>query len=276
MELKINVFGDYQERHSKPTKFTYTYNEPLTDHNAVLYVDQEVLNFNAAPEGVKTIVRVCENKHFWNQQAVVDFVLANHERFDLILTWEEDLMKLPNAMFCPLSDLTQFNTLPQELPKDAIQVYKKTRLVSAISSIKQMVPGHTTRLQLISSIKGKVDLFGRGIREIPTKLDGLKDYMFSVAIENGVNTNYFTEKLTDCFLTGTIPIYYGCPNIKDFFYHEGIITFSTIQELNSIIDNLTPELYYSKLEAAITNFKLCTNYPKDNDSMYDLYYKKLI
>jgi hypothetical protein len=26
-----------------------------------------------------------------------------------------------------------------------------------------------------------------------------------------------TEKITDCFLTGTIPIYLGCPNIQDVY-----------------------------------------------------------
>ena len=51
---------------------------------------------------------------------------------------------------------------------------------------------------------------GRGDMELKEKEDGLCDYMFSVAIEN--SNQYFSEKLLDCFLTGTIPIYYATPS----------------------------------------------------------------
>jgi hypothetical protein len=100
--------------------------------------------------------------------------------------------------------------------------------------------------------------------------------MFSIAIENAVNTNYFTEKIVDCFLTGTIPIYYGCPNIEQFFNSDGIITFTTQEELDEILNTLTPELYQSKLESVRDNFERCSNYPSDNDSMLRLYYKDLL
>ena len=36
--------------------------------------------------------------------------------------------------------------------------------------------------------------------------------MFSVCIENDVYDTYFTEKILDCFATGTIPIYKGTKN----------------------------------------------------------------
>ena len=50
-----------------------------------------------------------------------------------------------------------------------------------------------------------------------SKWDGLEKYKYSIAIENSYKKNYFTEKFTDCILAKTIPIYYGCPNISDFF-----------------------------------------------------------
>ncbi len=276
--LQVNVHGDYLERHTHPTLFSYCYSRSYGEFDIFYVQDEKIIEFIygviEAPKGVKIVARVCENRNFFNQLNVVEAVLAFPNRFDLILTWDEELLKLPNAKFCPLSDTTQFNTLPNELPEDAFQIYDKSKLVSAISSTKSMVPGHTTRLQFIDSIKEKVDLFGRGIREIPSKLDGLKDYMFSVAIENAVDTNYFTEKLVDCLITGTIPVYYGCPNIGDFFDLNGIITFSSMEELHQVLDSLTPELYQSKLESVKKNFELAFNYPTDNDSMYKLYYKQ--
>jgi len=52
------------------------------------------------------------------------------------------------------------------------------------------------------------------------------DTMFHVAVENVRQANYFTEKLIDCFLTRTVPVYWGCPNIGDFFDLAGIIIVS--------------------------------------------------
>jgi hypothetical protein len=77
-------------------------------------------------------------------------------------------------------------------------------------------------------------------------------------------------------LTGTIPLYYGCPNVGDFFDMNGIIIFESIEELHLILNSLTLELYESKLESVRGNFKRVFNYPTDTNSMFNLYYKNLI
>jgi hypothetical protein len=46
---------------------------------------------------------------------------------------------------------------------------------------------------------------------------------FHIAIESLSVENYFSEKLIDAFITKTVPIYYGCPNIGDFFDTRGMI-----------------------------------------------------
>ena len=51
----------------------------------------------------------------------------------------------------------------------------------------------------------------------------LFDAMFSLAVENVAQDDYFTEKLLDCFLTRTVPIYWGCPNAAAYFDPEGIV-----------------------------------------------------
>lgn len=45
---------------------------------------------------------------------------------------------------------------------------------------------------------------------IPNKQDALLDY-------------YFTEKINDCFLCYTIPLYYGCTNVDKFFPPQSYI-----------------------------------------------------
>ena len=54
----------------------------------------------------------------------------------------------------------------------------------------------------------------------------------------------------------TIPIYWGCPNIGDYFNTEGIITFENEQELESILDSLTPETFFQKKDAILDNYKI--------------------
>lgn len=63
-------------------------------------------------------------------------------------------------------------------------------------------------------IKGPVD----------SKSSALTDYTYSICIENCRERNYVSEKIVDCFLTGTTPIYLGCPNIEEIYdrqsYHH--------------------------------------------------------
>jgi hypothetical protein len=48
--------------------------------------------------------------------------------------------------------------------------------------------------------------------------------MFSVAIENDNSDTYFTEKLTDCFVMGTVPVYYGSRKVVEkYFDPTGVI-----------------------------------------------------
>ena len=65
--------------------------------------------------------------------------------------------------------------------------------------------------------KDKIDFFGFGIKDLKNKKDAIDPYLFSIAIENSKHDNYWTEKIADVFLGNTMPIYYGCNNIYDFF-----------------------------------------------------------
>lgn len=97
----------------------------------------------------------------------------------------------------------------------------KTKLISVISSNIAVTPQHRARLQFAQQLKAhygdKIDFYGRGFVTMDDKLDALKDYRFHVVLENSSYDHYFSEKLTDCILSGTYPIYYGCPNLEEYF-----------------------------------------------------------
>ena len=45
------------------------------------------------------------------------------------------------------------------------------------------------------------------------KADSVAPFAVHVAIENVRRAGYFTEKLLDCFLLRTVPVYWGCPEL---------------------------------------------------------------
>ena len=119
--------------------------------------------------------------------------------------------------------------------------------------------------------QNKVDVFGRGYKIVEKKEEGLNDYMFSVAIENHKYDTYFTEKIMDCFATGTIPIYYGTDKISEFFNPDGIIRF---EDFN--INDLSEELYHSKMDAIKDNFNRVKQFEIPEDIIYKKYLEKII
>ena len=91
------------------------------------------------------------------------------------------------------------------------------------------------------------------------------DFQFSIVIENSQQENYFTEKIIDCLITKTIPIYWGCPNISDFFDTTGWLFFDSFEILLQQIQNLD-ETYYEKFINIINkNYQLALK----NKNFYD-------
>jgi hypothetical protein len=90
--------------------------------------------------------------------------------------------------------------------------------------------------------------------------------MYHIAIENEFLKNWFTEKIVDCFLTRTIPIYIGCENIGEYFNMDGIICAKNVDEVIAICNGLTPEYYNQRLAAIEDNFNRSLKY-KDFNKM---------
>ncbi len=42
-------------------------------------------------------------------------------------------------------------------------------------------------------------------------------------MENSIQKNYWTEKIADSFLSWSIPLYWGCPNLTDYFPEKSFI-----------------------------------------------------
>ena len=192
---------------------------------------------------------------------MVESIIENREEienaYEYIFTHDQRLLSLGDKYkWCPAQGFWI---------KDP-KVYEKSKMISMIASNKNMCEGHRLRLEWVDRIGDQLDLYGRGFKEIADKEEGLCDYMFSVAIENGQYETYFTEKLLDCFATGTIPVYLGAPDIGEHFNKDGII------DLTDEFD-VSEEIYYSKMDAIKDNLERAKQMEILEDYIYLRYLK---
>lgn len=122
----------------------------------------------------------------------------------------------------------------------ANQLIKKSKKLSVVCSDLTWLPGHKSRFafvnKLIGHFKDKIDVYGRGFNFVNDKYDALAPYKYSVAIENTSAHGYFTEKIADCYLTDTMPLYYGCPNIANYFDLNSFLSLDLSDFKKSIAD----------------------------------------
>ena len=155
-------------------------------------------------------------------------------------------------------------------------VHSKTKNVSMIYSGKQYMTGHKLRHQIANSVEG-IDLYGNGSpRPIRFKEEALLDYRFSIVIENSKTDNYFTEKLIDCFMVGTVPIYWGAPNIDKYFDTRGMIIVNSLEEVKEAVGKLNENEYINRIEFVRSNLETAREYDVTEDWMYRNILKNLI
>ena len=136
---------------------------------------------------------------------------------------------------------------------------EKTAPLSAVCSARRSMLGHRRRLRCLRLLQrrfpGRIDWYGRKIRFIADKWDGLAPYRFSLAIENCREPDYWTEKIADCFLARTVPLYDGAPNIADYFPAESILRIDTEdpESVAAVVARVLaePEALYARMEPAL-------------------------
>lgn len=136
--------------------------------------------------------------------------------FDLVFSHNEAFL---NELPISCGQYYPFGT--SLIPPHQRGMHSKSKLVSILASARAHAPGHELRHAIVRELGRRpagldvggpvLDAFGQAFdgQVVANKADTLVQYMFSFAIENSQVEGYFTEKLIDCFLTGTIPIYWG-------------------------------------------------------------------
>lgn len=76
-----------------------------------------------------------------------------------------------------------------------------------------------------------------------SKAATLGQYRFAICFENMILKGWITEKMFDCFFAGTVPVYWGAPDIEAYVPAECFIdmrTFAGYEELRRYLQSLGP------------------------------------
>lgn len=259
----------------QPALFEWTDSEEEATVETVVHVDDGIVNALKEPPsdgrrriawltGAPAMVRhlgigAVIEEHFDDLIAIFDVVLSCDRRL---------CERHPVVRYHP----ARHNRA--DLPDEQQKIHVKSKKCSMFASDRQMVDGHRYRHEVAARLQHSVDLFG-GAHGSPTlggegfagKAQSLAPYMFSVAMENCVVPLYYTEHLTNCFVTGTVPVYWGCREIAEVFDERGVIWLSEDFDPTA----LTRIYYNSLLPYVRSNYVIAVNLEGAEDQLYRKY-----
>lgn len=201
-----------------------------------------------------------------------DWAIQNAHMFSFILTWDDKVLNNCDNATLLLFGHTWFK--PDQYAEDKVKKFEVTHLrgnllktygqslrhelldrQNEIVIPKNFYATYGDRHNIEDARLGKEKLFGNS--------------MFGVAIENTQHNGYFTEKILDCFLQKTIPIYWGCSDIEDVFDPKGIITFTSVDDAIRKINKLDEEYYWSRQTIIDQNYSRALQFVDYEQNIYN-------
>ena len=170
-------------------------------------------------------------------------ILTNEYYFDKTLSWRTDLLIKHNVIH-------QF--YPNPSVKEKTELGLRSSQIVLIGANKKAGKGelYGFRWELFKELNATVEhcaLAGPGwdVQElgevridylgvIEKKHDVLKKFNFGLVVENSAEYGGISEKIIDCLKAGTIPIYYGAPDIKEFIPEGCFIHVRDYENLSTL------------------------------------------
>jgi len=209
------------------------------------------------------------------------YIIENCHKYHTIYTFNPNVLEK-----CPNAKKYVFGTTWLTPPPEQVDISKKQFRISSLSGSKRIGEsrGHVLRQVLYHNQHVFHEFpitWYRSTLQIPhltdygnnpllsTKNELFEEFQFALVIENSKETNYFTEKIMDCLLTKTIPIYWGCPNIAEFFDTTGwmILETESIEELHEKCRALTPDYYHNYTDIIDKNCAKAKTYINFTDNL---------
>ena len=159
--------------------------------------------------------------------------------------------EIPNYP-CPIS--------MQDAAKIEVDKQAANKAVLVISNCQSLISREKVA-QLLSEIIS-VDIYGKcnpdrswpkcGIKDC-SKPELIRRYKLYFAFENGISEGYVSEKVYEGFQAGTLPVYFGTEDVKDYLPEHSYISvtdFNSVRELGEYLVKVLDddELYQSYFE----------------------------
>lgn len=184
----------------------------------------------------------------WSDKELLVMVASNKRRFDVALDrpfvfWRRLIKKTYVSYIKATNSLFRFEDLYE----------KRIKAILHFSNVK----GFALFGTLWNEENGLNRKYFEAVKKLdPVKIDDkhatLAKYKFNLCFENCVFPGYVTEKIFDCLLAGTIPVYFGAPDVEKylpngcFLNYQDYNSFSTLQKA---LEGMTAEKANSYLES---------------------------
>jgi len=198
----------------------------------------------------------CPSGHKWilKQEPPIPYYewhYNSYKHFDLVITPGDEKRfqgQVSSQTALPWHVNKSFDSLVKILEPDDGQKLDQISWITSNASVKK---GHQIRMMFKDYLEKSgfpFRLYGRGFDPIMDKFDGIFPYKYSIAIENCFCRDYWTEKLADCFLSWTMPVYGGCTNITDYFPEKSMVRIDpeNPKEALKIIETAIKENWWLK------------------------------
>lgn len=199
-----------------------------------------------------------------------------YNQFEYILTYYEPLLQHPSGKFKKVIYGGVW------IPENEWGMREKTKHVSMLFGNKLTSSGHKLRWQIWEKLGDKFGIDYYGAKGTPvnysweTKLQVLKDYRFSIVCETSRQPGLFTEILCDCLAVGTVPLFWGDPDIAEHFDGLGILSFENVYQLEDLLRELDEYSHLYLAGFARENLRRVRDYRITEEWLVEHYFKEAV
>jgi hypothetical protein len=237
------------------------------------YIIYDVFGCDQMKKEYKNSIKIA----YFTENILPDFNFADYAIGHAHFSYLDRYLRIPFYFLNKLLSIKIKNI--EIIRKQLIKSSIKKKFAAAVISNNRTGSTDFFRLEFINELNKykKVDLGGtynNNVGKIKDKIKFLRNYKFSIAMENSEGDGYLTEKIIDSFESGTIPIYYGDYMVEEYINPKAYILIRNKKDLKKKIEYIKKLDNNDKLYKKILNENLLINdYNKNiiDNNFYDFF-----
>lgn len=210
----------------------------------------------------------CVHEQLWRRENRSFLVMINSNKLPQ-LYWQELYTERLRAV-AHFSRTDEIDLYGREWEQPAHRL-GRTWIPYTLRKWERQLRGHWQRFRPDPLLEAARSVY-RGRAE--SKSETLSRYTFALCFENMVLKGWITEKLFDCFFAGTVPIYWGAPDIEKHVPRDSFIDmrhFATYADLSSFLRSLTVREIKRYRDSARAFVESPRFYPFSKDAFVDIF-----